>query len=174
MPNYRRHKAPGGTFFFTVTLADRGSELLVNSIDLLRESVAQVRREHPFAIESMVIMPDHLHAIWTLPRNDSDFSTRWRKIKGRFSKAVGAPQPRSRSQAHKGEAGIWQRRFWEHCIRDQADFDTHLRFCLYDPVKHGFVDHPADWLFSSIHRDLREGRLEEAWVTNVADGQFGE
>lgn len=158
MPNYIRARAPGGTFFFTVTLADRSSALLVERVDDLREAYAEVQCDLPFHCDMMVVLPDHLHAIWTLPDGDTDYSTRWKRLKTRFTKSVGRMTPRSLSQKAKGEAGLWQRRFWEHCIRDEADYRRHMRYCAWNPVKHGLVEDPGAWPFSSIHRDAKHGR----------------
>lgn len=152
MPNYLRPKQNGATVFFTVTLAARGEDLLVREVERLREAVRATRRERPFAIEAWVVLPDHLHAVWTLPENDRDFSTRWRLIKSRFS--MGLPHGPLRPSHHaRQERGIWQRRFWEHHIRDDADYRAHLAYCWNSPVKHGFVERPEDWPWSSFHRD---------------------
>ncbi len=150
---------PGGTYFFTVNLADRGSDLLIREIDLLRSAYAAVTKEHPVICEAMVILPDHLHAVWTLPEGDADFSIRWKKIKASFSQHCmyeGKPRP---SKTRKGELGIWQRRFWEHCIRDDADFAAHMEYCHWNPVKHGFVERAEDWPYSTIHRATKIGRI---------------
>ncbi|KIN67225.1 Transposase IS200-family protein [Sulfitobacter donghicola DSW-25 = KCTC 12864 = JCM 14565] len=147
---------PGGTYFFTVNLAERGSDLLLREINLLRSAYAAAIKEHPVRCEAMVILPDHLHAVWTLPSDDADFSIRWQKIKTAFSKncpSVGSP---NESKRRKGERGIWQRRFWEHCIRDQADFAAHVDYCHWNPVKHGFVERPEDWPFSTMQRRVGE------------------
>jgi len=128
MTDYRRHFVPGGTWFFTVNLADRSQRLLVEHIDLLRRAFAQTRREHPFELVVAVILPDHLHAVWTLPPGDADFSLRWRKIKTRFSREVPRTERRSASRIAKGERGIWQRRFWEHGIRDAEDLRRHIDY----------------------------------------------
>ncbi|MAM60899.1 transposase [Maritimibacter sp. UBA3975] len=162
MPNYRRFQRPGGTFFFTVNLADRTSSLLVDRIQDFRDAYATVARHHPFLTEAIVVMPDHLHAVWTLPDGDTDFSVRWKKIKAGFSKVVirdanGGLAPTLRVSASmraKGEVGVWQRRFWEHAIRDEADLASHIEYCWHNPVKHGFVTDPMEWPFSSIHRDM--------------------
>lgn len=159
MPNYIRARAAGGTFFFTVTLADRSSVLLVERVDDLRASFHLVRRDMPFRCDAMVVLPDHLHAVWTLPDGDGDFSTRWKRIKAGFSKSVGINSPRGQSQASKGEVGIWQRRFWEHCIRDERDYENHMRYCAWNPVKHGYVETPEAWQFSSVHRDAKRGNM---------------
>lgn len=152
MSNYRRPKLPGATVFFTVTLATRGSDLLTREIETLRQSVRQTRAERPFFIDAWVVLPDHMHCVWTLPDGDSDFSTRWSVIKARFSRAMPHVERRP-SHAVRREHGIWQRRFWEHHIRDEDDLRAHVRYCWINPVKHGLVEDPADWPFSSYHRD---------------------
>lgn len=157
MPRYRRLYIPGGTYFFTVALADRSATTLVDEINLLRSVYASVNAQHPILCRAMVVLPEHIHAVWTLPEGDSDFSTRWRKIKSLFSNFCKATAPVSASKAKKGEKGIWQRRFWEHAIRDQADFMTHINYCHFNPVKHGLVKRPEDWPYSTIHRDMRDG-----------------
>lgn len=159
MPNYIRARASGGTFFFTVTLANRSSDLLVERIEDLRASFNRVQKAMPFHCDAMVVLPDHLHAVWTLLDGDSDFSTRWRRIKAGFSKSVGINAARSLSQVSKGEVGIWQRRFWEHCIRGADDYENHMRYCAWNPVKHGYVKPPEAWQFSSVHRDARNGNV---------------
>lgn len=166
MSFYRRPKASGASIFFTVNLADRNSDLLVRGVSALRNAVRQTRSDRPFHIDAFVVLPDHLHCVWTLPAGDSDSSVRWGAIKSRFTRAVKAgiedvgcnpTLPRSASKVRKGDAGIWQRRFWEHHIRDQADFDAHVRYCWINPVKHGYVARPQDWQWSSVHRDMQEG-----------------
>lgn len=157
MSNYVRPNVRGARVFFTVNLADRGSDLLVREIDVLRHAVRVTRAERPFAIDAWVVMPDHLHAVWTLPKEDADFSRRWGVIKARFSRAVAMPIRRRASHLARRERGIWQRRFWEHHIRDQADYDAHVRHCWFNPVKHGFVEDPLEWPYSSIHRETSLG-----------------
>nr|WP_245890572.1 transposase [Roseovarius confluentis] len=103
----------------------------------------------------MVILPDHIHAVWTLPPDDADFSIRWKKIKSVFSRHCVASGYANRSRMRKDEKGIWQRRFWEHAIRDDADFVAHVNYCHFNPVKHGLVEHPEDWPYSTIHRTIR-------------------
>ena len=157
MPNYLRLRVPGATIFFTVALAERGSDLLVREIDRLREAVQATRAVRPFAIDAWVVLPDHLHCVWTLPEGDADFSTRWGAIKGRFSRGLRAGRMRSSHEARR-EKAVWQRRFWEHHIRGETDFVSHVRYCWENPVKHGFVERAEDWPHSSIHRDIRLGR----------------
>ena len=151
MPNYIRPRAPGATIFFTVTLAERGSDLLVREIDRLRGAVVATRRERPFAVDAWVVLPDHMHCVWTLPEGDRDFPTRWRLIKSRFSR--GLPKgPLRASHVARMERGIWQRRYWEHHIRNAEDYAAHVQYCWHNPVKHGFVACPEAWPYSSIHR----------------------
>lgn len=158
MSEYRRFRLPGASIYFTVCLAQRGTTLLTDEIDRLRLAVAQTRAERPFTIDAFVVLPDHLHCIWTLPERDSDYATRWRLIKSRFSR--GLPRRRSKaSQVMRQERGIWQRRFWEHHLRDDSDFRLHVAHCLQNPVRHGLVETAEEWPFSSIHRDRRRGHL---------------
>lgn len=155
---YRRLYVPGGTYFFTVALADRKAQVLVDEIELLRSVYASVIAEHPVRCDAMVVLPDHIHAVWTLPEDDADFSIRWKKIKGVFSRHCKAKGRITPSKLRRGEKGIWQRRFWEHSIRDNADYRMHLDYCHFNPVKHGLVERPEDWPYSTVHRDMREGR----------------
>ncbi len=174
MPNYRRLRVRGGTYFFTLTLAQRGATLLTDHVDMLRAAYRTTARELPMTTEAVVILPDHLHAVWTLPEGDDAYPERWRRIKARFTHALGKRFPRSPSKHVKREAGIWQRRYWEHTIRDQADFDTHVEYCWANPVRHGLCDTPCDWVLSSIHRDARAGRVPPGWQPRIVDGVFGE
>ena len=128
---------PGGSYFFTVNLAERRLSLLTEYIDLLRRAFREVRTRHPFRIEAAVILPEHLHMIWTLPEDDADFALRWRLIKSGFSHALPGGERTSASRAGKGERGIWQRRYWEHTLRDENDFARHLDYIHFNPVKHG-------------------------------------
>ena len=158
MSNYLRPQVSAASVFFTVALARRGGSLLTDEITRLRWAVAVTRAERPFAIGAWVVLPDHMHCIWTLPAGDPDFSTRWRLIKARFSRGL-REGPLRRSHVLRQERGIWQRRFWEHHIRDQADMDAHLRHCWFNPVKHGLVDRPEAWPYSSVHREIAAGRF---------------
>lgn len=153
MPNYRRPKATGATIFFTVCLADRTSDLLVREVGLLRRAVAKTMRDWPFQVRAWVVLPDHLHCVWTMPGGDGDFSARWRLIKARFSRELPAGRRRS-SHGRRRERGIWQRRFWEHHVRTDEDLAACVHYCWYNPVKHGLVEEPHDWPYSSIHRDI--------------------
>ena len=155
MPNYRRAFVSGGCWFFTVDLLDRRSTLLIEHIDALREAVRATRERHPFQIDAMVVLPNHMHAVWTLPDDDLDFPIRWRHIKVWFSKCIPKGEPLTESRRARGERGIWQRRYWEHLIQDERDFQHHIDYCWFNPVKHGLVANVEDWPFSSFHRDTR-------------------
>ena len=175
MPNYRRYRVPGGCWFFTVALADRRSRVLVDHIDDLRHAVATVRERHPFHIDAMVVLPDHVHAVWTLPDGDCDFSRRWYLVKVAFTRAVvrsSTPVPRG---GRLGERRLWQRRFWEHLIRDDDDFARHVDYCHVNPMKHGRVARVGDWPYSSFHRAVREGIYSADWGGTVEPaGRFGD
>lgn len=161
---YRRATVAGGSWFFTVNLADRQQDYLVRHVEALRVAVRQTRQRYPFEIVAMVVMPDHLHAVWTLPPGDADFSIRWAMIKSRFSRGVLVGEHIRDSRALKRERGIWQRRFWEHQIRDDADLQAHVDYIHYNPVKHGYVQRVADWPYSSFHRFVRQGWLPVDWA----------
>lgn len=159
MPNYRRYWVPGGTWFFTVNLlARRGNDLLVREIDLLRVCVAREKRRRPFSIIAWVVLPEHMHCIWRLPDGDVDFATRWRRIKTDFSRCIAKTERRSSVRVRRGERGVWQRRYWEHAIRDDDDLRRHVDDIHFNPVKHGHVADAAEWPYSSFHRFAR-GRL---------------
>ncbi|BCD86442.1 transposase [Pseudomonas solani] len=164
MTNYRRDHTPGATWFFTLNLADRSSSLLTDHIDLLRASFRAGMKRHPWRIDAIVILPDHLHALCTLPPGDANYALRWRLIKSGFSRALPYGEPRSDSRKHKGERGIWQRRFWEHRIRDDADFARHVDYIHHNPRKHGHVERVADWPWSSFHQYVKAGILPANWA----------
>jgi putative transposase len=174
MVRYRRNFVPGGTFFFTLTLDDRRSSALVDHVQKLRAAFKTTRIERPFEIEAIVVLPDHLHVIMTLPDADADFSGRWRRIKSSFTHQLavsGAPISRNR----RGEFALWQRRFWEHTIRDETDFERCANYIHYNPVKHGLVASPIDWPHSSLHRFVRAGLLPADWGgVGEINGRFGE
>ena len=165
MPQYIRAFVPGGTFFFTVNLLERRRQLLTENIDHLRE-VFQAARRRPFTIEAIVILPDHPHCLWTLPPGDADFSTRWHDIKARFAAKISRWERLSARRLQKGERGIWQRRFWEHVIRDERDYDRHVDYIHYNPVKHGHVTKVADWPYSSFHRFVERGLYNLEWAAD--------
>ncbi|WP_209120771.1 REP-associated tyrosine transposase [Parasedimentitalea maritima] len=152
MSRYLRPRAPGATLYFVVCLAQRGSTLLIDEIDALRGAVGLTRRQQPFHVDAWVVLPDHMRCIWTLPAGDCDFSTRWRQIKTRFSRAV-PRQITSASQLARRERGIWQRRFWEHHIRNPQVYWQHMDLCRDAPVKLGLVEKSADWPYSSFASD---------------------
>jgi len=175
MPNYVRAFVPGGCWFFTVNLLERRRTLLVDHIAILREAVAATRQNHPFTIDAFVVLPDHLHAIWTLPPNDADFSTRWRLIKSRFARALPKSERLSAVRVARNERGIWQRRFREHLIRDEADYARHVEYCYINPLKHRLVTRVRDWPHSSFHRDVRAGTIPQDWAGDLEQtGEFGE
>lgn len=177
MTNYRRSYIAGGCYFFTVNLADRRSALLVDRVELLRYSHQLVRERHPFTIDAMVVLPEHLHAVWTLPKGDDDYALRWRLIKTCFSRGLPAGEPCTPSREAKGERGIWQRRYWEHTIRDELDYQRHVDYIHFNPVKHGLVRAVGDWPYSSFHRFVSHGILLANWAgaSPIDDGNsFGE
>ncbi|MGH8656490.1 MAG: REP-associated tyrosine transposase [Gammaproteobacteria bacterium] len=174
---YRRSNIGGGTYFSTVNLAERSRRLLVDHIDLLRDALRIVKQRHLFHIDAMVVLPDHLHAIWTLPPGDVDYSTRWMLIKAGFSRRLPNGERINASRRSKGERGVWQRRYWEHTVRDEEDFRRHVDYVHYNPVKHGYVTRPSGWPHSSIHRYIGSGILPPAWgaaIGSLDDGAFGE
>jgi len=168
MTNYRRFKHTGATWFFTVNLAERkGNRLLIDRIDCLRASFAHVKHKHPFKIEAAVILPDHLHCIWTLPEGDADFSTRWGLIKANFSRQIDNGERISQSRQKRGERGLWQRRFWEHKIRDEVDYQQHVDYIHWNPVKHGWVESVKDWSHSSFHLYVAKGIYQQNWGRGI-------
>ncbi|MBE1291607.1 MAG: transposase [Rhodobacteraceae bacterium] len=157
MSRYIRPKVPGATVFFTVNLAERGGDLLVRRIHALREAVFKTHAERRFYIDAWVVMPDHMHAVWTLPPGDSDYSRRWQVIKARFSRSVPKGVQRG-SHVARRERAVWQRRFWEHHIRDADSYAAAIRYCHLNPVKHGYVQRAEAWPYSSVHRDIAARR----------------
>ncbi len=165
MSEYRRSALKGGTYFFTVALEDRTGVLLVEHIELLRESVRSARKARPFHIDAWVVLPDHMHCVWTLPEGDSDFSTRWRDIKRRFAKGLPRSELISDSKLKRGERGIWQRRFWEHTIINETDYEAHVNYIHLNPVKHGLVESAVDWPYSTFHRYVKAGVYPVDWMS---------
>jgi putative transposase len=174
--HYRRVIIPGATYFFTVNLLDRKSSLLTQKIDKLRMSFHKVCNQHPFRIDGIVILPDHFQIMMTLPEGDGNYSLRLRLIKGAFSKQINVNEYINSVRKSKGERGIWQRRFWEHFIRNEKDYEHHLNYIHYNPVKHGYVKKASDWSYSSIHRSIKGGVLSEDWAYGYEfnDVAFGE
>ena len=158
MSNYRRAIAPGGVFFFTVVTHGR-SPLFVSEerVEMLRAAFRKVKSVRPFEIDAIVVLPDHLHCIWRLPEGDGDFSGRWREIKKFASRQIDA------HTNQRNERSVWQRRFWEHAIRDEADWHRHMDYIHYNPVKHGLVTRPMDWPWSSFRAAVERGWYQEMW-----------
>jgi putative transposase len=170
MPDYRRAWQPGGTYFFTVNLLRRqGNDLLTRKIHLLREAVRMVRQRHSFIIHGWVVLPEHLHCVIELPPNDADFATRWRLIKIAFSKALLVTERRSQVRIARGERGIWQRRYWEHLIRNDADFRAHMDYVHINPLKHGLVKRVREWPYSTFHPLVEKGVYPVDWAGGSED-----
>ncbi len=163
MTDYRRYRVPGGSYFFTINLLERRSDLLTRHIDALREAVRRTRSERPFHIDAWAVMPDHMHCIITLPPCDDDFSNRIKSIKIRFVRRLKPTESRSSVRVSRGERGTWQRRFWEHAIRDDADYARHMDYVHYNPVKHGHASQVIQWPYSTFHRWVRAGVYGADW-----------
>ena len=177
MSRYRRSLTAGGTFFFTVNLADRKSRLLVEEMDRLRRAFELARTRFSFRTIAYCVLPDHLHTVWRLPENDADFGLRWGVIKRAFSRGLPASGARSGSKIAKREKGLWQRRFWEHQIRDDEDLRRHVDYVHFNPVKHGHVKFVADWPHSSFHTYVERRILPADWAGAGVDADvatFGE
>lgn len=152
MPNYRRAWCPGGTYFFTVNLLERrGNDLLVRHIELLKENIRAVKQRHPLEIHAGVVLPDHMHCVVELLESDIDFPLRWRLIIMGFSKSLPGGEHLSDVRRKRGERGIWQRRFWEHLIRKEEDYQVHMDYVHINPVKHGIVETVVEWPYSTFH-----------------------
>jgi len=183
MPEYTRVKVKGGTYFFTVVTFGRQPILTNDQVQAaLRKGIQEVRQSLPFTIEAWVLLPDHLHTIWTLPDNDDNFASRWAVIKRIVSKRCGSlgviRGPVSDSRDKRSESPIWQRRFWEHCIRDELDFQRHIDYLHWNPVKHGYVKRVIDWPYSTFHRFMDNGVYPPDWggvnEEEMAKENFGE
>jgi len=173
---YRRAQVKGGTYFFTVVTHKRIKIFnRSDNVELLRQAFRKVIKRHPFKIDAFALLPDHLHCIWTLPKGDADFSTRWRLIKSYFSRQIGMvgwvegrnPTKTTTSRLKKKEKLIWQRRFWEHLIRDHEDLRRHVEYIHYNPVKHGLTKAPVDWDYSSFHRYVDKGMYDMKWGAGI-------
>ncbi len=175
MPDYRRHRVPGGTYFFTINLLERRSDFLVRHVDALRAAVKRTGEDRPFHIDAWVVLPDHMHCIITLPPGDDDCSNRIKAIKIRFVRAMPPHERRSAVRVTKGERGIWQRRFWEHVVRDDEDYARHIDYIHYNPVKHGCASAVVAWPYSTFHRWVAVGAYPTGWggdgATDVAAGE---
>ena len=168
MPNYRRAFVPGGTYFFTLVTERRAPFLCTpRARTLLRSALRDTLARWPFDLDAIVLLPDHLHTLWTLPPGDAAYPRRWAFLKKEFTKhwlaAGGWEQPRSASRVRHRRRGVLQRHYWEHTIRDEADFGRHCDYIHYNPVKHGLVACPHAWPFSSFHRLVRLGWYEADW-----------
>ena len=177
--NYRRVFVPGASYFFTLTLQDRRSDLLIRKIKELRMAFQRVMEAYPFAIDGIVVLPEHIHMSMTLPPDDINYSQRISFIKSAFSRQIEPIEFMNSSRKTKRERGVWQRRFWEHLIRDEQDYERHLDYIHYNPVKHGHVKSPSQWTYSSIHRYINAGILPANWASADVTGgdsklQFGE
>jgi putative transposase len=173
MPNYRRNFLPGGTFFFTVVTYDRRPILTTEEgRQSLRNSIREIQRKRPFEMLACVLLPDHLHAIWTLPQGEADFAVRWRMIKEGFTRSYRAqggfeglvPESRSRRR----ERAVWQRRYWEHTCRNDEDLKRCIDYVHANPLKHGVVTSVKEYPWSTFHRFVREGEYEENWGVDVS------
>ena len=181
MSNYRRARMYGGTFFFTV-VTYRRQRFLTDALlrTVLRNAIETTRNQYPFVINAWVLLPDHLHCIWTLPENDHDYSKRWGIIKARFSKQAKEYLHQeswlSTSKQKHRESTIWQRRFWEHQIRDEQDYQNHMDYIHYNPIKHGLVKHVSDWPYSTFHRHVKIGVYPEDWSRDIElpNNKYGE
>ena len=174
---YRHTSTSGATYFITANLAERGSRAvmtLTEHIDELRGAIRNVKSSFPFHIDAMVVLPDHFHLLMTLPPGDANFSYRIGAIKSAFSRQQPKHEIVGASCESKRERGIWQRRFWEHLIRDDRDFANHVDYVHINPVKHGYVTRAVDWPHSTIHRFIEHGVLDANWAATVGAGLYGE
>ena len=176
MVQYRRNLINGGTYFFTVTLLNRQSKLLIEQIEALREAVKSIVQTQPFEIIAWVVLPDHIHTVWKLPNGDCNYSSRWRAIKSHFVRTL-KKQGANIEMRQDGSAKLWQRRFWEHTIKDENDLRRCVDYCYINPVKHGLVKSVADWPYSSFHRDVKNGLYVSDWAgttSAITTDEFGE
>ena len=173
---YRRTDIKGACYFFTINLADRKSNLLIDKVFELREVINRVKKKHPFKLDALVIMPEHFHMIITLPENDNDYSKRIMLIKSGFSRTLPKSERLNPSRIKKRERGIWQRRYWELFIRDEKDYQTHVDYIHYNPVKHGYVPKASDWKYSTIHKYIELGIYDENWGAGIQNtsNKYGE
>ena len=163
---YRRSSAKGAVFFFTVVTHKRRRFLCDEvNVALIRGAFQEVHQKHPFTVDAFVLLPDHLHCVWTLPEGDNDFSMRWRQIKAWFTKGCRDEfkEKQTATQLERGEQTVWQRRYWEHQIRNDNDFIKHVEYIHYNPVKHGLVRSPLAWPHSTFHRYVRQGIYPKDW-----------
>ena len=176
MVNYRRSRVAGGSYFFTVNLRNRQSTVLIDHIEVLRKSFEKLKERHPLRIDAVVILPEHLHTIWTLAEDDMHYPVRWQYLKSHFTRAL-LKKGVGLSKNHNGEYNLWQRRYWEHVIRDEVDMQKHIEYIHYNPVKHGLVGRVKDWPHSSFHRYVEKRLVDVNWGTNYQAGseeKYGE
>jgi putative transposase len=167
---YRRAFLPGGSFFFTVVTEKRRPLFLPSAVvEVLRMAFRAVQTTRPFEVEAMVVLPDHLHCIWTLPPGDADFATRWRLVKTWFTKHCRLRMPPNHARTSKREQAVWQHRYWEHLLRDEADFVRHVEYIHYNPVKHGLVSSPIQWPYSSFRGYVEGGMYPGDWGSGPMD-----
>jgi putative transposase len=168
---YRRAKVAGASYFFTVVTHERRPIFAdAEMAALFQAGLNRIKSRHPFEVDAFVILPDHIHAIWTLPEGDANFSMRWRLIKESFTKSFVRQHQisaSSLSRRAKGEQSIWQRRFWEHVIRDDADYSAHMDYIHYNPVRHGLVSTARDWPYSSFSVWVERGVYEAYWGSDT-------
>jgi len=174
MPEYRRIRVKGGSYFFTVVTFGRRPFLIDDRVrTALRKGIQEVRQSLPFSVDAWVLLPDHLHAIWTLPENDDNFGSRWAVIKRTVSRqcgyVAGSEESINESHSKRGERRVWQRRFWDHLIRDEMDLQRHLDYLHWNPVKHGFVKSVKDWPYSTFHRFVNQGLYPPDWGGIIED-----
>jgi putative transposase len=174
MADYRRYYVPGGTVFFTLVTKGRARFLCEGAApQILGQKMRDCRARWPFRVDAIVLLPDHLHCLWSLPPDDHDYSRRWAWIKKEFTKAYLAAGGRehavSSARRRRGDRGVWQPRFWDHQIRDELDFERHFDYIHYNPVKHGLVARPRDWPFSSFHRWVAAGVYPVDWASGLAE-----
>jgi len=181
MSRYRRSLAEGATYFFTVNTYRRKKLLTHREVrTALHDAIERVRADMPFTIDAWVLLPDHLHAIWTLPKDDAAYGKRWGIIKAQVSRYCAqladgnATRPASRVARH--ERDFWQRRFWEHQVRDERDFERHVDYIHYNPLKHGLVTQVAQWPYSTFHRYVNHGVYPHDWSVDPGEiaGEAGE
>lgn len=177
MPDYIRPIVPGGTIFFTVITYNRRPIFRSTSArKILRTAMLDVAKRFPYETDAICLLPNHIHCIWTLPENDSDYSIRWKEIKRIFSKTYNAEvqksTPTNKSRVKREELAIWQRRFWEHIIRNELDYNNHINYIHYNPVKHGLVKQVSEWPWSSFHRYVKDGFYESEWGSNYEEIGF--
>jgi putative transposase len=169
---YRRAFVEGGSFFFTLVTEKRRPIFASDeAVDVLRNAFRSVREKSPFILDAIVVLPDHLHCIWTMPPEDADFSTRWRLIKTWFTKHCdpGLRAKPSGVQSKRQEQALWQHRYWEHMLRDENDFERHVEYIHYNPVKHGYAVSPMEWQHSSFHRFVEMGIYDASWGQGIVE-----